>query len=63
MDPNHSAVIPFLGILPNFITNKILEASTILLVDYDYSISLKIKLFYRELTQDMTGYLLQNLLD
>ena len=48
MDPNHSAVIPFQVSLPNFITNKILEASTILLVDYDYSINLENKIVFIE---------------
>ena len=64
MDPNHSAVIPFQVSLPNFITNKILEASTILLVEYDYSIKLENKIVFIESADlVMIGYLPQNLPD
>ena len=48
MDPNHSVVIPFQVSLPNFITNKIVEASIKFLNNYDLSINLDNKIVFIE---------------
>ena len=48
MDPNHSVIIPFQVSLPNFITNKIIEASCKFLVNYDFSINLDNKIVFIE---------------
>ena len=48
MDPNHSVVIPFQVSLPNFITNKIVEASIKFLANYDLSINLDNKIVFIE---------------